>query len=233
MNHGGPEHGETGERRRFGQRGQVKVVAVAGWGFDFVKDRRRVGRDRERVLMKTTQLIFGLWFAAGAGALFGAASQDVKISKPPRGDSPSLSSEGRTPPPVGPQVDSSRRGYVDDTVEILGVTEQAPDAEGKRKVTVRVRYLLIHYKDATLTLAFNVKSATEFFRVSEQRVQKGSEEVELSAVITPVKWPDKRPFKVQVGLLAEPRPRKWSLLAAVSQVMKPAAPLASPGGEGK
>lgn len=192
-----------------------------------------VARDRERVPMKTTLLIFGLWFAAGAGAWCGAASQEVKISKPPRGDAPSLSSEGRTPPPVGSQVDSSRRGYVDDTVEILGVTEQTPDAAGKRKVTVRVRYLLIHYKEATLTLGFNVKSATEFFRVSERVVQKGSEEVELSAVITPVNWPNKRPFKVQVGLLAEPRPRKWSLLAAVSQVMKPAAPLASPGGEGK
>jgi len=184
--------------------------------------------------MKTTQLIVGLWFAAaGAGGVCGAASQDVKISQPPRGDPPSLSSEGRTPPPVGSQVDGSRRGYIDDAVEILAVAEQKPDAEGKRKVTVRVRYLLIHAKDAVLTLAFNLKSATEFFRVTEQKVQKGSEEVELSAVITPVNWPDKRPFKVQVGLLAEPRPRKWSLLAAVSQVMKPAGPLVSPGGEGK
>lgn len=69
--------------------------------------------------------------------------------------------------------------------------------------------------------------------MSERVVQKGSEEVELSAVITPVNWPNKRPFKVQMGLLAEPRPRTWSLLAAVAQVMKPAAPLASPGGEGR
>lgn len=192
-----------------------------------------VERDRERAPMKTTKLMLGFFFAAGAAVLFGAASQDVKISRPSRGDSPSLSSEGRTPPPVGSQVDGARRGYVDDTVEILGVTEQKPDAEGRRLVTVRVRYLLIHYQEATLTLGFNVKAATEFSRVSERRVKKGSAEVELSAVITPVNWPDKRPFKVQVGLLAEPRPRKWSLLAAVAQVMKPAAPLASPGSDGK
>ena len=125
------------------------------------------------------------------------------------------------------------RGYVDDTVEILGVTEEKPDAEGKRKVTVRLRYVIIRYKEATLTLAFNLKSATEFARVSERVVQKGSEEVELSAEITPVNWPNKRPFKVQVGLMAEPRPKTWSLLAAVAQVMKPAPPLAAPGGEGK
>ncbi len=201
--------------------GLISAGAAAGWG-----------GIANAILMKPLQLILGLWLAAVAGGLLVASGQDLKSSRPSRGASPSLSNEGKTPPAVGRQAEGAWRGYVDDTVEILGVTEEKPDATGKRKVTVRVRYIVIRYKEATLTLAFNVKTATEFFRVREKIVQKGSEEVELAAVITPVNWPAKTPFKVQVGLLAEPRPRAWSLLAAATQVMKPAPPLAEPEGAG-
>ena len=74
-----------------------------------------------------------------------------------------------------------------------------------------------------MSLGFNLKSATKFTRVTDKPVMAGNEEVELSATIMPVTWPKAQPFKLSVSLSAEPRPGQWTMLAAVSQVMKPTA----------
>lgn len=173
--------------------------------------------------MKITPLIFGLLLAAGSNLLLGAPTQDVQISSPPRKDAPSLPDKGKSPAPAPPQSGSYGPNVLDDTVQIVGVTEQKPDASGRRKVTVRVRYALIHYPKGVLSLGFNLKSATHVVQVSNQSVMAGTEEAELSAMIVPVTWPKAQPFKVSVSLSAEPHPGQWSLLAAVTQVMKPIA----------
>ena len=49
-----------------------------------------------------------------------------------------LSDKKQGSAPDGPIVDNGRRGGLEDTVEILGLKEGKPDAEGRRKVTVRV-----------------------------------------------------------------------------------------------
>ncbi len=129
---------------------------------------------------------------------------------------------------MGPAYDSSRHGGLEDTVEIVSVTEQKPDPSGRRKVTIRVHYALIHYPKGVLSLGFNLKSATQFVRVTDQPVMAGSEDIELSAAIVPVTWPKDQPFKLSVSLSAEPHPNQWSLLAAVTQAMtRPAAPSAT------
>lgn len=171
--------------------------------------------------MKITRLVFGLLLGAVPGLLLGAPAQDAQFSTAPRKESPAPDKR-RGSPPDGPAVDSARRGGLEDTVQITGVTEQKPDASGRRKVTVRVQYALVHYPKGVLSLGFNLKSATHFARVTDQPVMAGTEEIELSATILPVTWPDARPFKLYVSLSAEPRPGEWSLLSAVSQVMKPA-----------
>jgi hypothetical protein len=173
--------------------------------------------------MKTTPLIFGLLLAAGASMLAGAPTQDAQISAPPRKESPSLSDKGKSPTPAGPQVDTYGPRALEDTVEIVGVTEQKPDASGHRKVTVRVRYALVHYPKGVLSLGFNLKSATHFVQVANQPVLAGTEEIELSATIVPATWPKEQPFKLSVSLSAEPHPGQWSLLTAATQVMKPIA----------
>jgi hypothetical protein len=181
--------------------------------------------------MKLTPIIFGLWLATGATLLAGAPGGDVRISGSTHEDSPSASDKGRDSAPDFPVIGGGRRGRLEDTVEILGVTEQKPEASGRRKVTVRVRYVLVHYPKGVLTLGFNLKSATTFVQVTNQPVMAGSEAVELSATIVPVTWPKPQPFKFYVGLSAEPHPGQWSLLAAVAQVMKPiATPVAARGG---
>ncbi len=114
-------------------------------------------------------------------------------------------------------------------MEIVGVTEQKPDADGHRKVTVRVHYVLVHYPKGALSLGFNLKSATHFVQVTSQPVMAGEDEIEISATIVPVTWPKAQPFKLYVSLSAEPHPGQWSLLAAMAQVMKPiATPAAKP-----
>ena len=178
--------------------------------------------------MKTPRLIFGLLLAAWAPLLAGAPPTEVQLNSPPKKDSPSLSDKAKSPPPPGPQIDYYGPGSLEDTVLIMGVTEQKPDAKGSRKVTVRVQYALVHYSKGVLSLGFNLKSATKFTSVTDQPVLAGSEEVELSATIVPVVWPKAQPFKVTVSLSAEPHPGQWSLLAASSQAMKPTAkPMAS------
>ena len=173
--------------------------------------------------MKITPLIFGLLLAVGAPLLVGAPTQDAQISAPPRKDSPSQADKSRSPTPDPPMVDNSRRGGLEDTVEIVGVTEQKPDANGRRKVTVRVRYALVHYPKGVLSLGFNLKSATHFVQVANQTAVAGSDEIEISATIVPVTWPKAQPFKLYVSLSAEPHPGQWSLLTAATQVMKPIA----------
>ncbi len=173
--------------------------------------------------MKLLPLMLGLGLAAALDLLAGAPAKDVQLSSPARKESPSLSDKKQGSAPEGPVVDSGRRGGLEDTVEILSVKEGKPDAEGRRKVTVRVRYALVHYQNGILSLGFNLKSATQFARVADAPVDAGSEEIELSAVIVPVAWPKAQPFKASVGLSAEPHPKQWSLLAAVTQVMKPIA----------
>lgn len=173
--------------------------------------------------MKISLLICGLLLVAGADLLAGSPTKDVQLSSPARKDSPSLSDKGRSPPPAGPTVDSARRGGLEDAVEILEVKEEKPDASGRRKVTVRVHYTLVHYPKGILSLGFNLKSATRLTQVATQPVVAASEDAELSATIVPVTWPKAQPFKLYVSLSAEPHPGQWSLLAAVTQVMKPGA----------
>ena len=184
--------------------------------------------------MKITQIIFGFLLAAGANLLIGAPAPDGQFSTTPRKESPSLSDKKRGSAPAGPEIDSGRRGGLEDTVEIVGVTEQKPDTSGRRVVTVRVRYALVHYSKGVLSLGFNLKSATQFVRVTDKPLEAGSDEIELSATIVPVTWLKAQPFKASVSLSAEVHPKEWSLLAAVTQVMKPtAAPGAARGGEAK
>ena len=173
--------------------------------------------------MKITPLMLGLLLATGAHLVVGAPTKDVQLSTPPRKDSPSLSDKGKSPPPAGPQTDTYGPSVLDDTVQIVGVTEQKPDASGRRKVIVRVHYALLHYPKGVLSLGFNLKSATRIVQVADRPVMAGTEEVELSATIVPVTWPKAQPFKVSVSLSAEPHPGQWSLLAAATQVMKPIA----------
>jgi len=173
--------------------------------------------------MKPAHLIFGLLLLAGASRLNGASTPDVQISAPGQKESPALPDKRRGSSPDGPETDSGHRVGYDDTVVILGVTEQKPDADGRCKVTVRVSYALVHYPKGVLSLGFNLKSATKFARVADQPVMAGNEEVELVATIVPVTWPKAQPFKLSVSLSAEPRPGQWTMLAAVSHVLKPAA----------
>ncbi len=181
--------------------------------------------------------MLGLLLAAGAGLWVGVPVASAQFSTGSRGGgSPSLSDKDRDRPPApdAPETDSGGRHYVDDIVEIAGVKEQKPDADGRRKVTVRLRYALVHYAEGTLSLGFNLKSATTFTRVTNLPVKAGTGETEISASIVPVTWPDDHPFKVYVSLSAEPHPKQWSLLADDSQVMKPAAaPVSAKGGEAK
>jgi len=144
--------------------------------------------DKERDPTKTTPLIFGLVLAVGANLLAGAPTADGQFSTPSRKDSPSLSDKDRGPGsgPAGPALESSGRRLLDDTIEILSVTEQKPDASGRRKVTVRVHYALVHYPKGILSLGFNLKSATKFMRVTDHPVEAGTDEIELSATVVPV-----------------------------------------------
>jgi hypothetical protein len=188
--------------------------------------------------MKITSLTLGLFLAAGAALLAGASTQEAQLSTPSRKESPSPSlsdkGKGRGSAPDAPELGSYGRHYIDDTVVIVGVTEQKPDASGSRKVTVRVQYALVHYPKGVVSLGFNLKSATKIAQVANQPVMAGTEEIELSATIVPVTWPKAQPFKLSVSLSAEPHPGQWSLLAAATQVMKPAAaPVAAKGGEAK
>jgi hypothetical protein len=139
--------------------------------------------------MKVTSLILGLLFATGAHLLVGAPAKDVQLSTPPRKDSPPLADKGNSPAPAGPQTGTYGPNVLDDTVLIVSVTEQTPDASGRRKVTVRVHYALLHYPKGVLSLGFNLKSATRVVPVTERSVMAGTEEVELSASIVPVTWP--------------------------------------------
>jgi hypothetical protein len=172
--------------------------------------------------MKIPPLILGLLLVVGA-PLLGAPTQEVQISTPARKDSAAQADKGRSPTPEGPVIDSGRRGGLEDMVEIVGVSQQKPDASGRCKVTVRVRYALVHYPKGILSLGFNLKSATHFVQVSTQPVVAGSEEAELSATIVPVTWPKAQPFKLYVSLSAEPHPGQWSMLSATTEVMKPTA----------
>ena len=177
--------------------------------------------------MKTTKLIIGLLLAAGA-LLAAAPTKDVQISAPARRDSSSLADKGRDSPAAPPAVGGAHRGALEDTVEILGVTEGKPDASGRRKVTVRVRYVLVHYPNGVLCLGFNLKSATKFVQLINRPVLAGAEDTALTATIVPVTWPDAQPFKVYVSLSAEPHSGQWSLLSAKTQILKPtAAPAAA------
>ena len=171
----------------------------------------------------TSHLIFGLLLAAGVPLLAGAPTKDVQLSTPAKKNSSSLPDKGKSPTPAGPQIDTYGPRALEDTVEIVGVTEQKPDASGQRKVTVRVRYALVHYPKGVLSLGFNLKSATHFIQVANQPVVAGSDEIEISATIVPVTWPKAQPFKLYVSLSAEPHPGQWTLLTAAAQVMKPIA----------
>ena len=173
--------------------------------------------------MKFTPLMIGLWLSTAANLLVGAPAKDLQISNPSKKDSPTLSDQGRSPAPDGPVIYTSRDAGPEDRVVIVGVTEEKPDANGRRKVTVRVHYALVHYAKGMLSLGFNLKSATRFAQVGSQVVMAGEEEVELTATIVPVTWPKPQPFKLSVGLSVEPRPGQWTLLDAVAQPMKPMA----------
>lgn len=160
---------------------------------------------------------------AGATWWLGASAPDGQFSTPSHKDkdAPSMADKGGGSAPDGPGIDSSGRHYLDDSVEILGVTQQKPDAAGQRTVTVRVRYVLVHYPKGVVSLSFNLKSATKFTRVTDHPVEAGTADIELSAAIVPVTWPKAQPFKLSVSLSAEPHPNQWSLLAAMAQVLKP------------
>ena len=155
-----------------------------------------------------------------------APAQDATLKSPKRDGSSSLSDErkGSTPPPEFDTGSGRRR--IEDTVQIISVEEGKPDADGRRKITVKLHYVLISYAKGALALGFNLKSATKFVAVTQQEVVRGTDDAELSAKIVPVKWPKDQPFKLYVGLSGEPHPKQTSLLAAVSQVMKPALPVA-------
>lgn len=170
--------------------------------------------------MKIASFTLGTLLLAGDLLSSHGAAQDITLTGPKHGDSPTLPDrKGSGPAPDGPDVDSGRR-RLEDTVQIMAVREDKPDADGRRKVTVKVNYVLVSYLKGTLALGFNLKSATHFVPVTVQEVKRGTDDRELSATIVPVTWPDKQPFKVYVSLSAEPHPNQTSLLAAVSQVMK-------------
>lgn len=172
--------------------------------------------------MKLTPRIFGLWLIA-ASMLVGAPTKDVQITAPAKKEAPSSLDRKQGSAPDWPVVDSGRRGRLEDTVQIVSVTEQKPAANGSRKVTVRVHYVLVHYPKGVLSLGFTLKSPTQFAQVGSQPVLSGEDEVDLSATIVPVAWPKAQPFKLSVSLSAEPHPGSWSMLVAVAQPMKPAA----------
>ena len=178
--------------------------------------------------MKITRIISGLVLATGTHLLAGAPTKEVQLSTPAKKGSSSLSDKPRGSAPDGPVVDRASRGGLEDTVDIVGVTEEKPDTSGRRRVTVRVHYVLVHYPKGVLSLGFNLKSATHFVQVANLPVMAGEDEIELSATIVPVTWPKAQPFKLSVSLSAEPHPGQWSMLAAMAQVMKPtAAPAAA------
>lgn len=169
-----------------------------------------------------------LVLVVGWALLHGAKAQDASFKSPKRGGSASVSDEkkGRTPPPEFDTGSGRRR--IEDTVQIISAEEGKPDADGRRKVTVKLHYVLISYAKGTLALGFNLKSPAKFVAVTQQEAMRGTDDVELSANIIPVAWPKDQPFKLYVSLSGEPHPKQTSLLAAVSQVMKPAAPTSPP-----
>src|SRR4051812_34671167 len=112
--------------------------------------------------MKFTPHMFGLWLATVATLLAAAPTKDVQLTAPPRKDSPSLADKKKESPSPPPLVGNSARRGLDGMVEILSVKEDKPDADGKRKVTVKVRYALLHYAKGVLSLGFNLKTATRF-----------------------------------------------------------------------
>jgi hypothetical protein len=173
--------------------------------------------------MKLASLIAGVLILAAASVRASAPPPDAQFSTGDKKDASASADKSRSPTPDPPQIDSGRRGGLEDLVEIAGVTQQKPDASGSRKVTVRVHYVLVHYPKGVLSLGFNLKSATKFIQVTSQSVLSGEDEMEMSATVTPVAWPKGQPFKLSVSLSAEPHPGEWSLLAASSQPLKPVA----------
>ncbi len=173
--------------------------------------------------MKIALLLAGFLLFADASLQAGAPTADAQFSTGDKKDASASADKSRSPTPAGPQIDSGRRGGIEDLVEIAGVTQQKPNADGSRKVIVRVHYVLVHYPKGVLSLGFNLKSATKFAQVTSQSVLAGEDELELSATIAPVAWPKGQPFKLSVSLSAEPHPGEWSLLAASAQALKPGA----------
>jgi hypothetical protein len=171
--------------------------------------------------MNLARLLLGFLFLVTGALCAGAPPADAQFSTDGKKDSSSMAGKGRSPTPDPPVIDSGRRGGLEDLVEIKSVTEQKPDASGRRKVTARVHFVLVHYPKGVLSLGFNLKSAAKFVQVTTQPVLAGEDEMELSATITPVTWPKAQPFKLYVSLSAEPHPGQWSLLAASAQPMKP------------
>jgi hypothetical protein len=169
--------------------------------------------------VKLTPFIAGLLLImalAPFDALFG---QQGTFTSPARG-----AHADREPGPAAPGgSDTFVPPDTVDSVEILGVAEEKPEASGRRRVHVRVKYTLTSYRKGLVSLGFNLDAATQFRRVSDEWVKIGSKELELSAVIAPVNWPAGQPFKVFVSLSAEPHPTQWSMLAAVTQAMPKAA----------
>lgn len=177
--------------------------------------------------MRIAPRIFGFWFAAGAMLLAGAPTKEVQLTAPPRKDSPSLADKKKESPSPPVMIGNSARRGLEDTVEILTVKEEKPDATGNRKVTVRVRYALVHYAKGVLSLGFNLKTATRFVSVTNKPLDAGAEDIDLSAMVVPVTWPKGEPFKLYVSLSGEVRSNQWSLLAAEARAMKPTAPPAA------
>ena len=176
-------------------------------------------------LMKILRHVIGLLLALGAGCLAGTRAADAQFSAPPKKDAPDLADKGRNPGSGGaPQAEAYGPHSIEDMVQIVQVSAGKPDASGRCLVTVQVRYALVHHPKGMLSLGFNLKSATQFVQVGSQPVMAGAEGREFSATITPVEWSKKQPFAVRVGLLAEPHPGQWSLLAVDVQALKLPSP---------
>jgi hypothetical protein len=175
--------------------------------------------------MKALLLALGLLFLASFAELHATppprSGGSSSFSTADRSSSSATASRGGTQASPGPWAVFVPPDELD-SVEILGVVTQPPEADGRRQVTVRIRYTLSSQPKAIVCLGFNSNASTRFTVVGDRWITRGLGTIELTATVAPVTWPDKKPFKAFVSLSAQPQPKQWSMLASDAQAMKPA-----------
>ena len=107
-----------------------------------------------------------------------------------------------TAPPPAPRPLSRPSGT--DTVRILSVTPAQFTALKPTQFVVRVRYTLVSVPKAQLVLGFNTRAANAYPSFATRPVTGGADEIELTALVTPVRYAN-QDFIALVSLAPEVR----------------------------